>query len=197
MRVRYCCLLAAAALCLGCGKAERNEAVTLCKVLQQKRADFTAANAVEKDFVATVRTWDESIIAKGGGRGAELTQNGGAAKDLAASAGTITTQLSQIREAINNVSLHEEYPQGIRTDLINKIMRRQRLLQEVRVALQDSAAGFADLGQSRAYNGDTYPGGIDKLNGMVQGYQDPDDALGKAVADLKAKYKLTDADLGS
>lgn len=197
MKVHCGWLLMAVAVSFGCGKAERNEAVTLCKVLEQSRADFATANSQEKDLLGGVRAWAEGIIANGGGRPAELEQNANVAKDLSNSAAGIGTRLGQVREALSNLALHEEYLQGIRTDLINKIARRQRLLQEVRVALQDTAAGFDGFRQSRAYTGDTYPGGIDKLNSLVQGYKEPDDSVAQAAAGLRTKYKITNADLGS
>src|ERR1039457_876197 len=56
VKLRYCWLLATVALFSGCGKEERMEAVRLAKTLQQKSADFAAANAMEKDFVASGRS---------------------------------------------------------------------------------------------------------------------------------------------
>ncbi len=196
MSLRYCWLLAAAAFFTGCGKEERGEAVAFCKILEQKRADFTSANKVEKDFLESARTWSDSLMANGGGRAGELEQNAGVAKDLANSASTVSTQLGQVRDAVETMALNKEYLQDIRTGLINKISKRQRLLTEVRAALLESAAGFEEFRQSRAYNGDTYPTGIGKLNALVQGYKGPEDSVAQAIADLKAKYKIQDADLG-
>ena len=107
----------------------------------------------------------------------------------------MATQLGQLRQAIYDLPLKEGYPQNVRSTLINKIMHRQKILQEVRTALDASAAGFLDFARSRAYNGDSYPPGIDKLNSLISGYTGPEDAVGKAVEDLKVKYSLKDVDL--
>ncbi|MBZ5724302.1 MAG: hypothetical protein LAP87_04835 [Acidobacteriia bacterium] len=195
MSLRYCWFLAAVAFLTGCGKEEHGEAVAFCKVLEQKRADLASANKLEKDFLDSVRAWSDGLMANGGGRAADLEQNAGVAKDLANSAATLSTQLGQVREAVENMALKKEYLQNIRTGLINKLSKRQRLLTEVRAALLQSAAGFEEFRQSRAYAGDTYPSGIDKLNPLVQGYKGPEDSVAQAIADLKTKYKIQDADL--
>jgi len=75
------------------------------------------------------------------------------------------------------------------------MMQRQKKLQEVRLALEASSAGFLDLARSSAYKGDTYPPAIDKLNSLTSGYVMPEDALAKAIGDLKVKYTLKDVDL--
>ena len=63
------------------------------------------------------------------------------------------------------------------------------------LALEAAAAGFLDLARSSAYKGDTYPPAIDKLNSLTSGYVMPEDALAKAIGDLKVKYTLKDVDL--
>lgn len=200
MKACYCRLLAAVvfvAACglVACGKEERREAASLCKTLGQKQADLTAVNALEKDLLGSTRSWCEGIINNGGGKGKELEENAASAKSLAQSASAVATQLSQFRQTIYDLPLKQEYPQSVRSTLINQIMKRQKMLQEVRMALDSSAAGFLDFSRSRAYTGDTYPSGIDKLNSLVSRYTGPEDAVGAAIHDLKVKYTLQDADL--
>jgi hypothetical protein len=195
MKFRYCWLLAAVLVWTGCGKEERREATSLCKVLSQKQADLAATNGLEKDLVASTRAWYEGIINNGAGAGKGLEDNAASAKTLSQSAALVSTQLGQVRQAIYDQPLKQEYPQGVRDTVINQLMKRQRTLQEVRAALDACAANFVEFEHSRAYKGDTYPAGIDKLNSLLSGYTGPEDAVGKATQDLKSKYTLTDADL--
>ena len=197
MKIRYCFILAAALVWTGCGGAERKEAVTFCKVLTQKQADFAATNALEKDLLGSTRSWAESIIAAGSGHGKDLSGNADSAKELAQSASVVSTQLGQLRQSLYDQPLRKENVQAIRSGLISKIQKRQAMLQDVRAALQGAAANFLEFEQSRAYTGDTYPGGIDKLNSMLGGYAGPEDLLGKAIAELKATYKIQDAELSA
>ena len=195
MKLHYCWLLAATVLFSGCGREERAEAVRFSKTLQQKSADFAKANAMEKDFLASARVWCESIMANGAGRGDELNQNAAVAKDLAKSAAFISTQVGAVRQAIYDEPVKHEYPQSIRVNLITQLTKRQRLLQEERALLDDSAPGFLDLRLSRDYKGDAYPGGIPKLNAMLQTYMSPEDFVGEAIQALKTKYNIQDSDL--
>jgi hypothetical protein len=197
MKIRYGCVLAAVLVWTGCGGAERKEAVTLCKVLTQKKTDFAATNALEKDLLESTRSWSESIIAAGSGHGKDLSGNADSAKELAQSASLVSTQLGQLRQSLYDQPLQKENLQAIRGKLLSQIQKRQAMLQDVRAALQGAAANFLEFEQSRAYTGDTYPGGIDKLNAMLGGYKGPEDLLGKAIAELKATYKIQDADLGA
>jgi hypothetical protein len=48
---------------------------------------------------------------------------------------------------------------------------------------------------NRDYKGDAYPGGIPKLNVMLEGYSSPADVVGEAIKSLKTKYDIQDADL--
>jgi hypothetical protein len=187
---RYIWLLAAALLWTGCGKQEKQEATTLCNVLTQKQADFTATNALEKDLLGSTREWAEGIINRGAGHGKDLTENATSAQELSKSAATVSVQLGQLRQALSDQQLHEEYPQTVRGDLVKELMRRQRMLQDVRTALDASAASFLEFSQSRAYTGDTYPSGIDKLNAMLGSYKGADDIVAKAITDLKSKYQI-------
>jgi hypothetical protein len=195
MVVRYCCIFAAALVWTGCGGAERKEAVTFCKMLTQKKADFDATNALEKDLLGSTRSWCESIIAAGSGHGKDLQGNADSAKELAQSASLVSTQLGQLRQSLYDLPLHKEELQAIRAKLLSQIQKRQTMLQSVRTALQGAADNFLEFEQSRAYTGDTYPAGIDKLNSMLGSYSGPEDLLGKAIAELKATYKIQDADL--
>jgi len=195
VKLRYCWLLAAVALFSGCGKEERTEAVRFSKTLQQKSADFAEANAMEKDFLASARSWCDSIMADGAGRGDQLNQNAAVAKDLAKSAAFISTQVGTVRQAVYDEPIKHEYAQSIRVNLITQLTKRQRLLQESRALLDDSAPGFLDLRLSRDYKGDSYPGGIPKLNVMLEGYSSPADIVADAIKSLKTKYDIQDADL--
>ena len=197
MNLRYSWILAAALVWSGCGRAERKEAVTFCKVLTQKQADFAATNAMEKDVLGNTRMWCEGITVNGAGPGKDLGENADSAKSLAQSAGLVSTQLGQLRQSLYDQPLQKENLQTIRANLLSQIMKRQKMLQDVRTALDGAAANFLEFQQSRAYTGDTYPAGIDKLSSMLGGYTGPEDLLGKAIADLKATYKIQDADLGA
>ena len=188
-------VLAAAVLLTACGGPERREAASLCKTLSQKQADLVAVNNLEKDLMGSLRPWCDGIVNNGGGKGKELEQNAESAKTMAFSASEVANQLGHLRQAIYDLPLHQEYPQSVRSGLINQMMQRQKKLQEVRLALEASSAGFLELLRSTAYKGDSYPPAIDKLNSLTSGYVMPEDALAKAIGDLKVKYTLTDVDL--
>jgi hypothetical protein len=189
-----CCLLAVAFLS-GCGKEERSEAIQLTRILTEKQSDFESANTLEKDLVSSARAWCGGITANGAGRGVELDQNARVATELAKSAVAISTQLSRVRQAVDGAALKEEYPQSVRNDLITQLTKRQRLLQNVRAFLEQSAPQFLEYRQSRAYAGDTYPDGIGKLDALLKAYKPPDDIIGAALAGLKVKYKITPNEL--
>jgi hypothetical protein len=197
MRFRYCCLAAAIVLSSGCGKEERREAVGFDKVLVEKRAAFAASNGMEKDYIASVRAWCESIVANGSGKGAELDKNAGMARDLAKAAENISAQVGEVREAVYNLSIHEEFSSGVKSALIGQLTKRQRSLQELRAALEDSAKGFEAVGESRDYKGDSYPNAIGKLTSVVQSYHVPGDSVADAVTALSTKYSIKDSDLGT
>jgi hypothetical protein len=195
VKLRYGWLLAAALLWTGCGKEERREAVALAKVLTQKTAELTATNALEKDLLGSTREWAAGITTNGAGHGSQLDENATSATALSQSAAVVSVQLGQLRQAVYDLPLKQEYPREVRSTLINQLQKRQKMLQDVRTALDACTANFHEFRQSRTYTGDTYPAGIDKLNSMLGGYTGPEDLLAKAIADLKAKYKLQDADL--
>ena len=168
---RYYWLLAAALCIAGCGRQERIEAVQFAKALKGKKANFGDANAMERDFVSSARAWCGGIAANGAGRGVELDQNAAVAAALAKSALAISSQLSQVREAIDGQPLKEEYPRTVRNELTTQLTKRQRLLQDMRALLEQSAPQFLEYRQSKTYAGDTYPDGIGKLNSMLGTYR--------------------------
>src|SRR5579863_1909670 len=191
----YWLLLAAAALSTGCGKQERIEAVQFGKVLTEKKPNFAAADTIEKDLVSSARAWCGGITSNGAGRGVELDQNASVASELAKSTVAASTQLSQVRQAVDGQALKEEYPRSVRNALITQMTRRQRLLQDMRALLEQSATQFIEYRQSRAYAGDTYPDGVGKLDVLLRAYKAPEDAVGAALVALKAKYSLNDSEL--
>jgi hypothetical protein len=191
----FCLLLAAAACVTGCGKQERNEAVQLAKALTAKKADYASSNTIEKDFVSSARAWCAGITTNGAGKGAELDQNASVATQIAKSAVAVSAQLSQVRQAVDDLTLQEEYPREVRNTLITQLTQRQRLLQEMRALLEQSAPQFLEYHKLKTYAGDTYPDGIGKLNTMLGAYKEPQDAIAAALGALKAKYSLNDSEL--
>jgi hypothetical protein len=192
---RYCFLLAAVAGVTGCGKQERIEAVQFAKTLTEQKANFTSANTIEKELVSNARVWCGDIMANGAGRGAALDQNAAVAGELAKTAVAISSQLSQLRHAIDGQPLKEEYPRQVRDELTTQLTKRQRLLQDLRAWLEQSAPRFLEYKQVKTYVGDTYPDGIDKLNALLGAYKPPDDALGAALTALQSKYRLSDSEI--
>jgi hypothetical protein len=185
-----CWLLVALAFSIGCGKEERREATTFYQVLNQKKADLAAINALEKDLLGSTAAWCQGIISNGAGKGKDLAENAASAKQLAQSASAVAGQLGHVRQSIYDQPLKQEYPQEVRSALINQISERQRMLQHVTAALQASADGFLQSANSRGYAGDTYPAAIDQLNTLVANYRGPEDAVGKAIEELRVKYDL-------
>ena len=188
-------LLPAVVFVSACGREERAEAVRFSKVLEQKRPDFGGANAQEQEFVDGVKSWCGNIIANGAGRGEQLDQNATVANDLAKSAASISAQIGQVRQVVTDESLKKEYIRDVRSNMLEQLSKRQRFLQDIRALLLESAPVFVDFRKNKDYKGDSYPAGIGKLNDALQSYKGPNDAVGKAMTDLKAKYDITDADL--
>lgn len=197
VKLRHYWLLPALVLIAACGREERSEAVRFAKLLNQKQIDFGKVNTVEKEFVDGVRSWVEPIMSGGAGRGGELDRHASIARDLANSCAGLSEQLGAVRKAVENEALKSEYPRGIRMTLIDRLIKRQRSIQEIRSVLQETAPAFLQYREVRDYAGDTYPAGIGKLNQIVQSYKPPEDALAQALKELKTKYGLSDADLGS
>ena len=191
----FCLLVAAAACITGCGKQERNEAVQLAKALTAKKADYASSNTIEKDFVESARAWCGGITTNGAGRGAELDQNASVAAQIAKSAVAVSAQLGQVRQVVDDLPLKEEFPKEVRNTLITQLTKRQRMLQDMRALLEQSAPQFLEYRKIKTYAGDTYPDGIGKLNTMLGDYKEPEDAIATALAALKEKYGLSDSEL--
>lgn len=194
MNARCCLALAALVLC-GCGREARREALGLGRTLTQERAAFASATTQEKDLVAATRAWAEGIASGGAGTGDRLAQNATVAADLAKSVESVSGQVGQMRKAIYDLAIQQEFPQSIRAALITQITKRQRMLQDIRGALAEAAAQFQELRQSRGYKGDSYPNSIDKLTQILQAYKPPADIIGDALSALRDKYGLKEADL--
>jgi len=141
--------------------------------------------------VTNARAWSADITANGAGRGVQLDQNATVATELAKSALAISAELGHVRQAVYDLSLKQEYPQTVRDSLITQLAKRQRILQDMRAVLEHSVPEFVEFRHSKTYVGDTYPGGIAELNVLLQAYKPPEDAVGSALAALKAKYKLS------
>ena len=187
--------MAAIAFITGCGKQERTEAVQLAKVLKERKANLTSANAIEKEFVSSARAWCGGITANGSGRGVELDQDATVATELAKSSVAVSNQLSLVRQAVDGQPLKEEYPRNVRNVLATQLSKRQRLLQDMRALLEQSATQFLEYRHIKDYKGDTYPDGIGKLDALLRTYNAPEDAVGTALAALQAKYGLSDSEL--
>jgi hypothetical protein len=179
----------------GCGKQERNEAVQLAKALNAKKADYASSNTIEKDFVNSARAWCAGITTNGAGRGAELDQNSAVATEIARSAVAVSTQLSQVRQVVDDLALKEEFPKDVRNTLITQLTKRQRALQDMRAQLEQAAPQFLEYRKMKSYAGDTYPDGIGKLNSLLGMYKEPEDSVAAALAALKTKYGLSESEL--
>jgi hypothetical protein len=179
----------------GCGKQERNEAVQLAKVLNAKKADYASSNTIEKDFVNSARAWCAGITTNGAGRGAELDQNSSVATEIAKSAVAVSTQLSQVRQVVDDLSLKEEFSKDVRNTLITQLTKRQRTLQDMRAQLEQAAPQFLEYRKMKSYAGDTYPDGIGKLNSLLGMYKEPEDSVAAALTALKTKYGLSESEL--
>ena len=195
LNTRLCLLVAAVAWLAGCGKQERIEAVQLAKALTAKKADYAGSNTIERDFVSSARAWCTGITTNGAGRGAELDQNSSVAAQIAKSAVAVSAQLGQVRTAVDDVPLKEEFTRDVRNNLVTQLTKRQRLLQDMRALLEQAAPQFLDYKKVKTYAGDTYPDGIGKLNTLLGAYKEPEDAIAAALAALKEKYGLSDSEL--
>ena len=194
MKLRYW-LLAVVVLGSGCGKEEHAEAVRLGQALTQKQANFANANALEKVFVGSARAWCGGITSNGAGKGPALDQNAAVATELAKSAVAIGAELSQVRQAVDDLSLKSEFPQGVRATLITQLTKRQRSLQEMRALLEQAAPEFLTYHQSTTYKGDLYPGGIGKLDALLSAYAIPNDDVATALVALKTKYNFAPGEI--
>jgi hypothetical protein len=194
VNTRFCLLLATLTFITGCGKQEKNEALLFGKAIAAKKAGFAAATNTERDLVNNARIWCGQITGNGAGRGAELDKNSAVATQLAKVAVEISAQLSQVRQAIDDQPLKEEFTRNLRAEMTTELTRRQRTLQDIRAQLEQAAPQFLDYKKAKGYAGDTYPDGVAKLNSLLGSYKVPEDPVGTALASLKSKYGFTDAD---
>jgi hypothetical protein len=195
MKILWFVALAAAVVSAGCGGKERTEAVTLAKTLKSKQADFDKANATEKELVRAGREWSTGIMENGAGRGEKLDQHAATATALAKSAVEASTELGLVRQAIYDLPLNEEFTTGVRSKLITEITRRQRALQELRTLLEQPVPEFQAYRTKKDFKGDSYPGGVAKVQAALQTYKTPIDSLSDALLELKTKYNLTSAEI--
>jgi hypothetical protein len=193
----YVCMLPLALLSFGCGRAERKEAVTFGQLLAREMAAYASTNDLEKDAFMSTRAWCEGITQNGSGKGAALKENADSATSLANFLSLVSNQLGQIRQAIRDLPLHQEKIQDLRGKLTSQILQHQKMLQGVRATLEGAAQNFLDSANSRAYTGDTYPAGIDRLSSVLGSYTRPEDLLGKTMEQLKSAYKLQPAELAA
>lgn len=191
LKSRYCVLVAAIACLAGCGKQERMEAVQFSKALSDHQVNFSKANTIEKELVSNARAWCDGIAANGAGRGVELDQNAAVATELAKSAVAVSGQLSEVRMAIDAQTLSGEYPRHVRNVLTTQLTQRQRMLQDMRALLEQSAPQFLQFKNSKAYKGDSYPDGIGKLGALLRVYEAPADTVGGALTELQTRYGLS------
>ena len=188
---RSCLLAGAVLLASGCGKQERSEAVQLAKTLQQQKATFDAANTAEQDLVTKSKAWCRGIMASGAGKGTGLDQNAAQAAQFAKDAVAISTQLSQVRQGIDAVSLTEEFPRGVKNELTTALTKRQRLLHELRTLAEQVSPQFLAYKEMKDYAGDSYPDGLTKFDAALRTHMRPDDSVATALAALKEKFEFT------
>ncbi|MBK7931182.1 MAG: hypothetical protein IPJ98_28000 [Bryobacterales bacterium] len=185
------CLLAGAVLfASGCGKQERSEAVQLAKTLQQQKATFDAANAAEQDLVTKSKAWCRGIMESGAGKGTGLDQNAAQAAQFAKDAVAISTQLSQVRQGIDAVSLTEEFPRGVKNELTTALTKRQRLLHDLRTLADQLSPQFLAYKGMKDYAGDSYPDGLTKFDEALRTHMRPDDSVATAIAALQEKFEF-------
>lgn len=183
-------LLASTTFFTGCGKQAHQEAGVLYQLLERNQPAYTSSNAMERDLVASTRTWAEGIMTSGAGHGTELAQSATVAKELAHSADVISTQLGELRKTMYDQALKTEDLQAVRSQINTQISKRQQFLQQLRIVLEQTAGEFEDLSQSRSYRGDTYPAGIDRIGQLLQAYHSPDDVVRQTMETLKSTYGI-------
>lgn len=191
MRSTLIVWIAACIVLCGCGRQAHREAGALCQVLVKNQAAYGTANGMERDLVKSTRQWTETMMTGGAGKGLQIAENAGVAKELAHSADIISIQLGELRKTLYDQTVQTEELQAIRSTINTQISKRQKFLQEIRGVLDQTAVQFVALGETRAYKGDSYPAGIDRLVALLQSYHSPEDAVGQAVDSLKADYGVT------
>jgi len=188
---RLLIVLSAAAFLASCGRETHREAVVLSQTIEHTQPAYRSAGGMERDLISSTRGWVETIQGNGAGHGAEIAQNAAVAGELAHSADVISTQLGEIRKSLYDQTLQKDDLQAIRTTINAQITQRQKLLQQLRLVLTDTAAQFRALAESRTYKGDSYPAGIDRLGQILQAYHSPEDALRQALGRLKEDFGIT------
>ena len=187
---RSCLCAAAVLLASGCGKQERSEAVQLAKTLQQQKATFDAANAAEQELVTKAKAWGRAIMETGAGKGTGLDQNAAQAAQFAKDALAVSTQLSQVRQGIDAVSLTEEFPRGVKNELTTALTKRQRLLHDLRTLADQLSPQFLAYKTMKDYAGDSYPDGLTKFDEALRTHMRPDDSVATALAALQEKFEF-------
>jgi len=190
------CLLASITFFTGCGKQAHREAGVLYQVLERNQPAYNSSNGMERDLVASTRTWTENIMTSGAGHGAELTQSAVVARELAHSADLISTQLGELRKIMYDQILKTDDLQAVRSQINIQISKRQQFLQRLRIVLDGTAGEFENLAQSRSYRGDTYPAGIDQIGQLLQTYHSPEDVVRQTMESLKSDYGISGANGG-
>jgi hypothetical protein len=178
-----------------CGRQEKTEGVQLAKALNEKKTAFAKICAEENLVVDQVRKWSSDIVSNGAGKGPQLEQNALTALELSKNAVNVGNELSTLRQSISNIPLTTEEPGTIRANVMGEFSKRQRYLHELKTLLENSAPGFRQLAEQKSYKGDSFPAGLDKLNGMVTGYNVREGTLDEAVASLKEKFEIADTEL--
>jgi hypothetical protein len=192
---RTCRLLPALLLLAACGGARHDEAVRFSKTLIAQKTAFAAANAAEQQFLDQARAYCSDIVAKGAGKAADVEQKAVGAVALAQASLTPVNQLSQVRKAINDISLLQEFNGSVRGGLIDEISKRQRFLQEVKTQFENAALQLRTLAGRSDYTADSFPDEIRQLNDLLLGYRVREGTLDEAIKTVIEEYKLTDADL--
>ncbi len=183
-------LLASITFFMGCGKQAHREAGVLYQILERNRPAYNNSNGMERDLVASTRTWAEGITTSGAGHGPELGQSATVAKELAHSADVISTQLGELRKVMYDQTLNTEELQAMRSQINTQISKRQQFLQQLRIVLEQTTGEFENLAQSRSYRGDTYPAGIDRIGQLLQTYHSPEDVVRQTMESLKSTYGI-------
>jgi type VI protein secretion system component VasK len=183
-------ILACAALLVlaGCQKDERADAARLTKALTDLQAGATAALTIENEMLNRARPWCAGMTAAGTGHDTELDENTATAADLARQARAANGRWESIRQTLLAQRLRAEVPRNIRAALTAQISKHQAALEQLRAALDDTAAQFKTFAQDRAYTGDTVPPVVTKLDHILGSHDPPTDDVAAALSDLHAKY---------
>jgi len=187
--MRIAILAAAAMLVLfGCHKNDRADAALLEKTLTDLQADATAAASLENEIVSRARPWCNAMTAAGAGHDAELEANTTTAADLARQAQTVYGRWETIRNTLVAQRLRSEYPRNLRARVTAELAKHQTALQELRAALDDTAAQLKASTRDRSYTGDTVPPVVTKLDHILGQYDPPADDIATALSEIRARH---------